>query len=69
LTNKGHALHRLGRFTKAIACYNSVLTVKPAHVTTIVNRGAAFKALRRVEEAIANFDRALVIASEIPLPG
>ena len=33
-------------------CYNDVLTVKPAHVPAIANRGAALKDLRRAEEAI-----------------
>ena len=29
LVSKGHALHELGRFTEAIACCDSVLTVNP----------------------------------------
>jgi tetratricopeptide (TPR) repeat protein len=54
LNNKGNALHELVRFTEAIESYDRILALQPANVPAFANRGAAFKDLRQVDEAIAD---------------
>src|SRR6476659_1458337 len=50
--------------TKAIACYNQILSLQRNHFAALVDRGCAFKDLGRANEAIAEFNLALTIAPD-----
>jgi Tetratricopeptide repeat/Glycosyltransferase family 9 (heptosyltransferase) len=50
-----------GDFERAIVGYDRVIDVKPGFADGYSNRGASFAALNRVNDALANFDRAIAI--------
>ena len=50
-----------GDFERAIVGYDRVIAMKPGFADGISNRRASFAALNRVNDALANFDRAIVI--------
>jgi tetratricopeptide (TPR) repeat protein len=50
-----------GDFERAIVSYDRVIAVKPGFADGYSNRGASFAALNRVNDALANFNRAIAI--------
>src|SRR5207244_5844644 len=57
--NRGLLLLVEHRAEEALACFDAVLRLEPRHLAR-VNRGNALAGLGRLEEAIAEYDRALV---------
>ncbi|MEJ0028540.1 MAG: tetratricopeptide repeat-containing glycosyltransferase family protein [Rhizomicrobium sp.] len=51
--------HGLGRFTEAVALYDSVIRLNPKAAPAYSNRGLALAALGRADEAIQSYDRAI----------
>jgi predicted O-linked N-acetylglucosamine transferase (SPINDLY family) len=60
-SNRGAALHALGRFDEALASYASALALQPNSAAVHYNRGRVLQDLGQLEEALASYDRALAL--------
>ncbi|MDM7927013.1 MAG: tetratricopeptide repeat protein [bacterium] len=56
---KGHVYTIQGEFAKALAAYEKAVSVNPADVTALTNRGSALYHLKEYGRAIASYDEAL----------
>ncbi len=59
--NYGNVLRDLGRYGKALGCYERALTLAPEYVDAHYNRGVALQDLRRYADALASYERAVAI--------
>jgi tetratricopeptide (TPR) repeat protein len=66
LTNRGAALHDLGRFEQALEAYEAALTRRLGFLNALTNRGMTFFALNRFGEALASYDAALAVQPNYP---
>ena len=62
LTDRGVVYARLNQPKRAIADFNSAVTLFPEYAAAYNNRGAFLVSLGAIEEGIKDFDRALVLA-------
>ena len=53
LSNRGAALHELGRFEEAVASYDRALALQPDYSEAHSNRCSALNALKRFKEGFA----------------
>jgi tetratricopeptide (TPR) repeat protein len=56
---KGQSLLNLDRPEEALACFEEVLAVEPAHTEALLKKAAALERLRKLPEAIDCYDRAI----------
>jgi tetratricopeptide (TPR) repeat protein len=61
LVKKGNYLYTTGEFGKAIECYDEALKVNATDKITWNNRGAALFRMHRRDEAVASFDKAILL--------
>ena len=59
--NRGLTLARLGRPHEAIAEYEGVLRLQPAHIYALYNNGLSLRRIGRFSEAIQRFQQALQV--------
>ena len=57
--DKGVDFYELGRYEKALACYDKALEIDPHLVPALYNKGLSFYELRRYEKALACYKEAL----------
>ena len=63
-TNKGEALHEMGKFKKAIQCFDKAIELRPSHSRPFEGKGKALKALGHDEEANRCFQKAKELTSK-----
>jgi hypothetical protein len=66
LFDRGCALHGRQEFEAAISCYTEAIALDPNYAAPYSNRGAAFAALNRCDEALASLDRAIGLVPDYP---
>ena len=59
LLAKGESLLNLDKPEEAVACFDEILTLAPAHPEALVKKGDALERLRKIDEAINCYDRAI----------
>lgn len=59
--SRAGAMMKLGRWPEALAAYDEVLKLEPAHVPSLNNRGIVLQQLGRTAEALASFEQALAL--------
>jgi len=59
LVGKGQSLLSLDKPEEALACFDEVLALEPAHVDALIKKAAALERLRNLPEAINCYDRAI----------
>ncbi|MGB6935189.1 MAG: tetratricopeptide repeat protein [Xanthobacteraceae bacterium] len=65
LTNRGVALHELGRLDEALKSYDHALALRPDDAEALSNRGHTLHELERYEESLASCDRALLLQPDL----
>jgi tetratricopeptide (TPR) repeat protein len=59
LISQAMGAYKQENFKKSIAIFSELLTVEPAHKLSLVGRGSAFLRLNGLDNALADFDRAV----------
>ena len=59
--NYGNVLRDLGRYSRALSCYDRAIAILPEYPDAHYNRGVTLHDLRRDEEALKSYDRALAL--------
>jgi tetratricopeptide (TPR) repeat protein len=58
LLGKGQSLLSLNQAAEAVACFDAVLSMEPAHGEALLKKGMALEKLERADEALACYDQA-----------
>lgn len=61
LSNRGAALHLMGRFEDALASYDQAFKFQPRNAVLLYNRGRTLQDLGRFEEALASYQASLAL--------
>jgi predicted TPR repeat methyltransferase len=61
LRHRGVALHHLGRYDEALACYDRVIAMEPANARAWYHRAGALDALERWDDALRAIDKVIAI--------
>ena len=67
LSNRGAALHLMGRFEDALASYDAAVKFQPRNAVLLYNRGRTLQDLGRFEEALASYQQSLALDSNYAL--
>ena len=59
--NYGSVLRDLGRYLKALGCYDRAIVLQPGYAEAHYNRGVTLHDLRRHDEALASYNRAVAL--------
>lgn len=59
LMAKGRSLLSMNKAQEAVACYDEILKLDPAHTEALVRKGAALERMNRFEEALFCYNRAI----------
>ncbi|MBL9212354.1 MAG: tetratricopeptide repeat protein [Opitutaceae bacterium] len=59
LMAKGRSLLSVNKAQEAVACYDEILKLDPAHTEALVRKGAALERMNRFEEALFCYNRAI----------
>jgi tetratricopeptide (TPR) repeat protein len=59
--NKGSSLRNLGKYSKAIECYNKAIEIDPNYSIAFNNKGKSLESLGKYSESIECFNRAIEI--------
>ena len=67
MIGKGSALHALGKFSNAIACYNTALEIDSKFPVALAYKGLSLGEQGKIKDALKYFKMALAIDKEYDL--
>ena len=67
MIGKGSALHALGKFSNAIACYNTALEIDSEFPVALAYKGLSLGEQGKIKDALKYFKMALAIDKEYDL--